>query len=249
MRIKRILANALVLSAAIGLFSISSLAQTPSREDLLKELESKNSELLKELKKIEQQLLLPSDEDREANAEFLAQPDTGLVRLLPREIYDSYEHPERRLGIRGGGSYYSFTRQTHEYGWGTQIGLEQGQLKTSFAGADYGLLANLGDVPLYTLSLDQNAVKMLVLYERAGDEPRARAEYQRFVTGSNLGETPYKTSLPAKVNNTYLMRGIHYGDSDVVVAFRVTRKDTDGSLIIAWKLLNKFSKPELARAQ
>jgi len=49
------------------------------------------------------------------------------------------------------------------------------------------------------------------------------------------------------VNTTYLLRSIDYGTSDVLVAFRVFRKDSDGGLIIAWKLLNKFPKPELAR--
>jgi hypothetical protein len=33
----------------------------------------------------------------------------------------------------------------------------------------------------------------------------------------------------------------------LLVALKVVRQDTDGSLIIAWKLLKKFPKPELAR--
>lgn len=234
----------IVVSAALG---ISALAQSPSREDLLKEFEAKHADLLKDLQKIEKQLLEPSEEDYVAYAEFLTQPDTGLVRLLPREIYDSYAHPEKRLGIAGGGSYYSFTRKTHPYGNGTQIGLEQAQLKTCFAGADYGMVTNLGDVPLETLTLEHTAVKSLVSYERAGDEPRARAEYGRFVTGDSIGGTLYKTTLPATVNSSYVLRGIHYSDSDVLVAFRIVRKDTDGSMIILWKLLKKYPKPELAR--
>ena len=58
----------------------------------------------------------------------------------------------------------------------------------------------------------------------------------------------YKTHLPAIINNTYILRGIHYSDSDVLVAFRVVRKDADDSVIILWKLLKKYPKPELARA-
>jgi len=37
--------------------------------------------------------------------------------------------------------------------------------------------------------------------------------------------------------------------ADVLVAFRVVRQDTDGSLIIAWKLLQKYPMPKLARNQ
>jgi hypothetical protein len=242
----RFLTRTLLTVVTIAILAVTAFAQS-ARDDLLKQLEAKHAELLKDLKQIESQILLPSEEDRQANAEFLAQADTGLVRLLPREIYDSYDHPERRLGIRGGGSYYSFTRNTHEYGRGTQIGLEQEQIKSSFAGADYGLIANLGDRPLDSLTLEEDTVNALVSYERAKDEPRARAEYQRFVYGDKIGETIYKTTLPAKVNNTYLLRGIHYSDSDVVVAFRVVRKDTDGSLVLAWRLLKTYPKPELTR--
>ena len=34
---------------------------------------------------------------------------------------------------------------------------------------------------------------------------------------------------------------------DVLVAFRIIRKDDDDSVIILWKLLKKYPKPELAR--
>jgi hypothetical protein len=244
---KRILISTVLAVVMCAVFGITAFAQAPSREELLRELETKHTELLNDLKRIEKQLLLPSDEDQLAFAEFLTQPDTGLVRLLPREVYDSNAHPEKRLGIPGGGSYYSFTRQTHEYGWGTQIGLEQGELKTSFAGADYGMITNLGDVPLETVTLEHAAVKSLVAYERAGTEPQARTEYQRFVNGYSIADTRYRTTLPAIVSNSYLLRGIHYSDSDIVVAFRVVRKDADGSVIIAWRLLKKYPKPELAR--
>jgi hypothetical protein len=245
---KRILISTVLGVVMCAVFGITAFAQAPSREELLQELETKHTELLNDLKRIEKQLLLPSEEDQLAFAEFLTQPDTGLVRLLPREVYDSNAHPEKRLGISGGGSYYSFTRQTHEYGRGTQIGLEQGRLHTSFAGADYGMITNLGDVPLETLTLEHANIKSLVSYERASDEPRARAEYQRFMTGDSIGGAVYKTTLPATVNNSYVLRGIHYSDSDVLVAFRIVRKDSDGSLIILWKLLKKNTKPELARA-
>ena len=41
-----------------------------------------------ELAKLETQFLSPSAEDRAAYAEFLTQPNTGLIRLLPREKFD-----------------------------------------------------------------------------------------------------------------------------------------------------------------
>jgi len=241
---KRSFVAMLPVIAALFIFCTGIFAQSSSREELLKGIEARKLEL----QKLEKQFLLPAEEDLIVNAEFLTQPDTGVVRLLPREIYDSPVHPEKRLTVQGGGSYYSFTRLTHEYGNGTQIGLEQGHFLTSFAGADYGMLTNLGDVPLEAVNLEHAAVKFLATYERAINESQARSEYLRFGTGVNNEGASYKTRQPVTVNNSYVFRGIHYSDSDVLVAFRVTRKDSDGSVIIIWKLLKKYPKPELARA-
>jgi len=241
---KRKFVAILFVIAALLIFCNGIFAQSQSREELLKEIEAKHLEL----QNLEKQLVSPAAEDLTGNAGFLTEPETGLVRLLPREIYDSPAHPEKRLTVRGGGSYYSFTRLTHEYGNGTQIGLEQGQFLTSFAGADYGMLTNVGDVPLEALNFEHAAVKFLASYERALDESQARAEYRRFGTGVSNEGALYKTRQPVKVNNSYVFRGIHYSDSDVLVAFRVIRKDSDGSVIIIWKLLKKYPKPELARA-
>lgn len=233
-----------LMIATTSICSASIVAQSETRDNLLKEIEARHVEL----QKLEKQLLLPSAEDLEAYAEFLKQPDTGLTRLLPREIYDSSNHPEKRMTIHGGGSYFSFTRQTHEYGWGTQIGLEQGTLKTCFAGADYGLLVNLGEVPLENVSIDHAAARFLASYVPASQVAQARSEYRRFADGLLVDEVSYRTDLKAVVNSTYLLRGIHYDDSDVLVGFRIVRKDSDGSIVIAWKLLKQYPKPQLARS-
>jgi hypothetical protein len=234
-----------IFTAAVFIFafttcSISSFAQSESREDLLRKIESKRAEL----QALENKFLAASEEDAAAYAEFLQQPDTGLTRLLPRETYDN----KNSLTVRGGGAYYSFTRRTHEYGWGTQIGFEQDTLGVSFAGADYGMLARLGDVPLNTITLDSAAAKFLASYEPPSEEPLARSEYSRFATGVKVEGILYKTHQTAIVNNTYVLRGIHYSDSDVLVTFRIVRKDSDDSLIILWKMLRKYPKPVLARA-
>lgn len=75
----------LTLLATVLLSSLTALAQTQSREDRLNEIENKR----KEIAELEKKLLAPSDEDRLRYADFLRLPDTGLIRLLPREKYDS----------------------------------------------------------------------------------------------------------------------------------------------------------------
>ncbi|HEX7723276.1 MAG TPA: hypothetical protein VF397_14040 [Pyrinomonadaceae bacterium] len=229
-----------LIIAVFAALCVTASAQSESRDQVMNQIEAKRTEL----SALEAKLLAPSDEDQAAYAEFLKQPDTGLVRLLPRETYDK----DKKLTIRGGGAYYSFTRRTHEYGFGTQIGLEQDSFSVTFAGADYGMLARVGDVPLSAINLENPALNFLASYEAVVEEPQARSEYRRFANGIKVGDIFYKTHLPAIINNTYILRGIHYSDSDVLVAFRVVQKDSDDSVIILWKLLKKYPKPELARA-
>jgi len=202
---------------------------------LIREIETLRSQL----KVREDALLEPSTEDRESFAEFLGQKDTGLIRLLPRE--------ENILTTRGGGAYFSFSRLTHEYGYGSDISLERGNLSVGFAGADYGMMANLGDIQLDDVRVEAPGVEMLASLSPPTLLPKARIEQRRSGEGIQVANILYKSSLPVVLNSTYILRSVNYDESDVLVAFRVVRKDTDGSLILAWKMLRKGDVPKLER--
>ena len=222
--------------------SINALAQSESQEDLLKQIEAKRADLAV----LENKLLAPSGEDKAAFAEFLKQEDTGLIRLLPREQYD--ETPNKMtLTVRGGAAYYSFARLTHVYGYGSDIELQQGYLSVGFAGADYGIILRSGAASLDEVSLEHPSAFFLTAYKAANNEPQARVEQRRFGNGDTIDGIKYGNRVKAEVGMTYVLRSINYHESDVLVALKVVRQDTDGSLIIAWKLLKKFPKPELAR--
>ena len=114
---KTVSVTAFILTLVLACLSVA--AQTPaqvqSRDDIFKEIQSKRNELVS----LEKKFLEPSTADREANAAFLAEPNTGIIRLLPREKYDSNDSYKRALTMRGGGAYYSFVLSTHEYGYGS----------------------------------------------------------------------------------------------------------------------------------
>lgn len=97
MNFRRFIITALMLFSALPV-----LAQSQNRTAVCKEIDS----LRDQIKARENLLLEPAAEDRIAYAEFLQQPETGLIRLLPREKYDG------KLALRGGGAYYSFARTT-----------------------------------------------------------------------------------------------------------------------------------------
>ena len=222
----------LLLTVAAG------FAQTNSRDDLLKQFEAKRAELTA----LQKQILAPSEEDRASHADFLKQNDTGLMRILPRETYGF-----DLVGMRGGGSYYSFTKRTHEYSNTSDISLEQGQLQSGFAGANYGMLTALGDVPLENVSLETAPAQILALHTPPTEEPQARVEQRRASSGAVIDGISFKNRLPLKANSTYVVRSVNYSGSDALVAFRVVRIDNDNSATIIWKLLKKYPIPYLAR--
>jgi hypothetical protein len=232
------LLSALSLLIVVGFgFTAESIAQKKDREQMLVEMKS----LHEQLKSLETGILAPAPEDLAAFADFLRKPDTGVVRLMPREKYD------HKLVVRGGGAYYSFVKRTHEYGYGSDISLEQAMLQVGFAGADFGFLTMLGDVPIDGVTTETPGVQYLAFYSPPETEPEARIEQRRTGGGFEFGGFTYWSRLPLKVNKTYAVRSVSYSSSDVLVAFRVTRQDSDGSIILAWKKLREFDRPTLAR--
>jgi hypothetical protein len=192
--------------------------------------------------------LAPTENDRNLFSDLLRSRNTGLIRLMPREVYDSETyHTKRQINIRGGGAYYSFANLTHVYGYGNDLALERNILSVGFAGADYGMLTNLGDRRLEDITLNDLPARFMAQYAPPKPERAARSEFRRFQTGVTIDGVLYRSRLPVQARTTYLLRSIVYRTSDIFVAFRVVREDTDGSLIIAWKQLKKYPEPELAQ--
>jgi hypothetical protein len=229
-------ASFLVLTLVFGV-SIGAGPQLQDRSELQAKMES----LRAQIQAKEKVFLAPSAEELNAFAEFLRQPDTGMARLMPREKYDG------KLLIRGGGAYYSFAQLTNEYGAGSDIGLEQGQLRVGFGGANFGFLTSLGDLAIDSVTAEQPGVSFLAEFKAPLTEPEAREQQRRTGTGFEADGFRYRTSMAATLNTSFAARSINYLVSDVLVVFRVTRQDADGSLILAWKILKKFPVPQLAQ--
>jgi uncharacterized protein (DUF1778 family) len=239
---KNITVTTFTLTVVLACLSVAAQTQTQSRDDVIREIEAKRAELAV----LEKQVLAVADSDREEFAAFLTQPQTGVIRLLPREVYDG--NSKRRLAISGGGAYYSFVGKSHEYGHGSDISLEQGFLHVGFAGADYGLLLDLGDVSIDQVATDHVATRALLDYRPPIKEADVRAEFRKLWKGIELSGYNFTSRVTAKVSNTYLLRSISIEESDIAVAFRVVRKDTDGSLILLYKVLKTFPTPKMERS-
>ena len=202
--------------------------------------------------------LAASKEDRTTFAAFLRTPNSGLMRLIPPGKITYRPGP---TAIPGGGAYYSFANVTHFLVYGSDIRLSAGSLSVGSV-TGYGILTTLGDVPLENVVLTDPRAEFVASYEPASTVIQARAETLRFRETVISEGRSYQATLPAEVNSTYLVRSINYGKplfgpnssspppagarrTDVLVAFRVVRKDADESLTIAWKLLKKYPQPKL----
>ena len=210
----------------------------------------------REEKVIQKSILAPSESDVAQHQFLLSQEKTGLMRLLPREDFDwEVNKVPKQVNMRGGGAYFSFHYRSHEYGYGSDLSYERGFLQVGFAGADYGMLTDLGDSSLESISAEDPRASYLLNYKAARKEKDARLEYQKFNTirgpkglsGFIVDGVSYQRRVDAVENHTYLLRSIVYGASDLLVAFRVVRINDDGGLTIAWKILKKYHPTELIR--
>ena len=185
-------------------------AQSPTRAQLQEQIERSRAELNAK----EAQFLEPSPADQQEYADLVSQPDSGLLRLLPRETFDSRE----KLTVNGGGAYYSFSRLTHEYGYGSDVELYNGELSVGFAGCDYGFVAKLADQPLRSITLETPGVAAIAAHEPPAAEPGAREQQRRSSTGFIADGVRYASRVPAEVGATYVLRSVNYGSSDVLVS-------------------------------
>ena len=223
-----------VIRIFVFILFCSSIAysQELSREQKLQKINELHGQILN----LSNDFLLPDAKDiTRAKKEGVE-----VFRILPRN------YSNRKIGIREGGAYYSFTTKSHDYDDTPQIGLEQNNLSVGFAGADYGFIADLGETPLFEISEETAEASFLVNYKPPTNEPDVRIE-QRRAHNYEANNLNYKRDVPAVVGHSYVLRAISFSEADVLVAFKVHRKDTDGSLIIFWKLIKNFEKPILIR--
>jgi hypothetical protein len=144
--------------------------------------------------------------------------------------------------IPGRGAFFSFRSENHEAKVNSDLTLNGNEFRVGFADNAVGTITTLGDVPLDNLTLQSSAVAPLLLLAPAKtlDEMVTLYERSRAVLAS--GHYAYGTASPAQPNMTYVFRSTIYKPNgrkpfDVIVAFRVTRQDADGSVTLLWKHL------------
>lgn len=209
----------------------------------------------------EKRLLVASPVEQYTFEGFLRQPDTGLIRIHPwgkshRVVSVNDLDDGRRPEFSLHASIYSFSKEKHgnglsgfvdpRLGW-AELKLGEGKFFTGFTGESLGVLVALGDTPLESITPQAPGVVGLANIIPPGDYLEASALSRRNRAGFEIDKFAYGSSLAAKVNTTYVLRSTANKRSDLLVAFRVTRQDEDGSLTIVWRKLRSYPKPDWKR--
>lgn len=217
--------------------------------------------------KEQKKLLVPKTEDLSKYGNFLAHPKTGIVKLLPdagcEENTMVVSAAETCLNAVPNASLYSFREEEH-----TEPPLADIRMKNGFFISDgilsQGILTNLGDVTLEQISLASDGFEFLRKYEPHIFKKEAQKQHLEMVSGVTAGKYEYRKIHSIVENSTYAMRviayrgilmrsfrGFHYdllgGDDrmDLTLAFRVVRKEDDGSVTLVWKELERRESPKL----
>jgi RNA polymerase sigma factor (sigma-70 family) len=188
---------------------------------------------------IRMKLLTPDERIVREQANLLRLPSTGLARLLERGKFGTDEF--NALGIRGGGSSYSFA--THGQSWGDEpdLALEKGTLRLQ---GGQSTLLELGDLRLEDLPDAAGAVP-------SGLDDAKRAAWSILWTDAHSSERAIdpafeeqRRRLPQqgtpRVGRTYLLRALQYHVHDLLVAFTPLHQDDTGCTI-AWRVLQVWA--------
>ncbi|NOT49126.1 MAG: hypothetical protein HOP17_15455 [Acidobacteria bacterium] len=223
-----------------------------------------------DLKRIER-LLTPNAEDLDKYKAFLDLERTGIFKLFPQSVCD--ESRVVRLDGEcansvPGGSRYSFRAGSKT----PDIHYVNGVLfaKGFFA---HHLIANIGDVPVESLLTGDKYLKPLAGIAPSVDFEEARSLSSDIEDGLLLESIKYSDRAEILLNTTYLLRTIAYRNGnnlqrrldraspaaddpvrgfeklqtdhrmDLIVAFRIIRKDEYGNLTIVWREISRKKAP------
>lgn len=216
----------------------------------------------------ELELVAPKREDLALYADFLRQPNTGLIKLIEDKGCDVNTNVVVATAdclaytMPGAGASYSFRTKNYRISRLSDITLTQGGFQ-AMGILLHGVFVKIGEVPLEQVNLQTKGVDFLVSLQSETDFQKALELDRKLIKGVENDGFLYRRSVEAVDGKTYVLRSIAYrGEykraaqgviyneldfdkrADVIVAFRIVRRESDGSLTLLWKQLEKQNAPK-----
>jgi hypothetical protein len=219
-------------SIFIFLFATLANAQELSRSQKIEELRVVSSQveqterqldtLQNRRQKMTEDILSVNRQDK-AEAERIG---ATAVRLFPDGMLDNLLPT---VSDEIGFSVYSFTEISNYYD-APRIEYKRDKLTIVKDDDVIAFVANIGGTLPETISQQTREVIALTKYQPPKESKDAESEIK--IDGLTFGK-----SVPVIVGNTYILRGISYGGDGGIVAFRIHRKDSDGSIVLFIKMI------------
>ncbi len=224
--------------------------------------------LLVKPNKEQRKLLEPNGSDLAGFAVFLKQPNTGLIKLFPadggcEENARVLRADDNCLNWIPGSAFYSFRKREHSAEVLSDIRYKNGFL-ISDGLFSQGIFVVLGNAAIENVSLQNEGMKFLVEYRPEMSSEEALKQSVKITKGIKIGKYEYKNTVPVRENMTYALRVIAYqgrvyqsfrgqvfnvldGDkrADLTLAFRIVRRDENGTLTLVWKELDRRPSPKV----
>ena len=219
--------------------------------------------------KEELQFLAPDKTDFDRYAVFLRQSNTGLIKLAADKgcsndtkiVVGSTEC--QAYTMPGAGNSYSFRVRDYRISRISDLTFTSRSFEARGI-LQQGILVNIGDVSLEQVTLQTRGLKYLVDFAPEADRNKALDNERKFTKGLKNDGFVYARNIDARENTTYILRSIAYRGryirsvlgmdydemgfdkrKDVIVAFRIVERHTDGSVTILWKRLAERDSPKI----
>jgi hypothetical protein len=168
----------------------------------------------KEKKKIEA-LRAPNPEDIAAYKDFLAQPNTGIVRLLPGYNCESkyvVRVDGNCVNMIPGSSFHRFRNDALS---GDILYMDGALIAEGFF--SNSIMTGLGNISLNDVSLSTSGMKFLTDFAPTADLPDVKKQYSEISKGIITGNYAYSNRLAAIPDMTYGLRIVAYRNGNNVM--------------------------------
>lgn len=196
----------------------------------------------------EKKLIAPSPEDYIRFVDVLKEPGSGLVRLFRRELSDA---PVPVFTGKSGASEFHLSNKSYGedpwqrtssilYAQSWEGGSIHLQIYSTYNAISFS--AGLGKVDIRTVTLGNNLVSAANVASFNGiPENGWYAREEQFLASSKVnGEPLFSKRQIMSAGDTFVLREVHAGASDVLYAVQFVRIDpSDNSIILVWRTLNK----------
>lgn len=233
---------------------------------------NKSLALNKKERELLNKLTAPDAEDLALFAEFLKQPRTGIFRLFPDNdcFTNGVVYVDGKCkDVFPGTWLYSFREKDYSDNFVFDVWLKNGRF-FSEGFLSQGILVKLGNFSLNNVTLESKGAKFLADFKPAENSAEIRKQYDQIGKGIESDGYKYSRTAEADVGEVYLMRVIAYrvqkkvldrilGNNaafyfqtinrderkDMIVGFRIIKKEANGVLTIIWKVLDEKQSPEI----